>query len=41
MPDLSVTVVYGESGKWLYYEQDGYAITLYNFLGGKKSLEEL
>ena len=40
-PDLSVTVVYGESEKWLYYEQDGYAITLYNYLGGKMSLERI
>ena len=44
LPDFSVTVLYegeAEKEKWLYYEQDGFVITLANFLHGKKEAEEI
>lgn len=40
MPDFDVTVVYEgniESQEWLYYEQDGFVVTLGNWLNGKMS----
>ena len=40
MPDFDVTVVYEgniESQKWLYYEQDGFVVTLGNWLNGRMS----
>jgi hypothetical protein len=44
MPDYSVTVVYeGEiaQNEWLYYEQDGFAITLANWLNGRLPMEQI
>lgn len=42
LPDFAVTVV-KEEGKeeWIYYEQDGFLITLANYLRGKKDLMQL
>lgn len=42
LPDFSITVVKeeGEAG-WLYYEQDGFLITLANLLHGIYGMEEL
>lgn len=40
MPDFDVTVVYEgniESQEWLYYEQDGFVVTLSNWLNGRMS----
>ena len=40
MPDFDVTVVYEgniESQEWLYYEQDGFVVTLGNWLNGRLS----
>lgn len=40
MPDFDVTVVYEgniESQEWLYYEQDGFVVTLDNWLNGRMS----
>lgn len=40
MPDFDVTVVYEgniESQEWLYYEQDGFVVTLGNWLNGGMS----
>lgn len=44
MPDFDVTVVYEGNvteSEWLYYEQDGFAITLANWLSGKLDMEIL
>jgi len=44
MPDVAVTVVYEEDAdrtEYIYFESDGMETTLYNFLGGKKSPEEI
>ncbi len=47
MPDFAVTVVYEgdiESKEWLYYEQDGFVVTLANWLNGRlpvKQIEQL
>jgi hypothetical protein len=44
MPDYSVTVVYeGEiaQNEWLYFEQDGFAITLANWLNGRLPMEQI
>ena len=47
MPDFDVTVVYEgniESQEWLYYEQDGFVVTLGNWINGRMSggqIEEL
>lgn len=40
IPDFDVTVVYEgniESQEWLYYEQDGFVVTLGNWLNGRMS----
>lgn len=40
MPDFDVTLVYEgniESQEWLYYEQDGFVVTLGNWLNGRMS----
>ena len=40
MPDFDVTVVYEgniDSQEWLYYEQDGFVVTLGNWLNGRMS----
>ncbi len=44
MPDFDVTVVYEgqlEDDMWLYYEQDGMAVTLGNWLNGRLSMDEI
>lgn len=44
MPDFAVTVVYeGDkpSEEWLYYEQDGFVVTLANWLNGRMSAEQI
>lgn len=44
MPDFDVTVVYEGTvteSEWLYYEQDGFAITLANWLSEKLDMEIL
>jgi hypothetical protein len=44
LPDYAVTVVYeGEiaQDEWLYYEQDGFAITLANWLNGRMPMEQI
>jgi hypothetical protein len=44
LPDYSVTVVYeGEiaQNEWLYFEQDGFAITLANWLNGRLPMEQI
>ena len=40
LPDFAVTVIReeGQDG-WLYYEQDGFLITVANFLHGKSNLD--
>ena len=42
LPDFAVTVV-KEQGQeeWIYYEQDGFLITLANYMRGKKDLIQL
>lgn len=47
LPDFSVTVIKevaeketGE-GDWLYYEQDGFVITLANYLNGKMEISRI
>lgn len=40
MPDFDVTIAYEgniESQEWLYYEQDGFVVTLDNWLNGRLS----
>jgi len=40
LPDFAVTVVKEEGqDEWLYYEQDGFLITLANYLHGRTSLD--
>lgn len=42
LPDFAVTVVKEEGEEeWLYYEQDGFAITLVNYLHGEMDLEQV
>lgn len=42
LPDFSVTVVKEEGEEeWIYYEQDGFVITLANFLHGKMDIGQL
>ena len=49
MPDFDVTVVYEgnlsessrENPDWLYFEQDGFVVTLGNWLNGRMSLGDL
>ena len=42
LPDFAVTVVKEEGHEeWIYYEQDGFVITLANYLHGKMKLEHL
>lgn len=42
LPDFSVTVVKEEEEEeWIYYEQDGFVITLANFLHGKMDIGQL
>lgn len=40
LPDFAVTVIKEEGQEeWIYYEQDGFLITLANFLHGKTDLD--
>lgn len=40
LPDFAVTVVKEEGqDEWLYYEQDGFLITLANYLHGKTDMD--
>lgn len=39
LPDFSVTVI--KEGDWLYYEQDGFVITLANYLHGKMDISRI
>lgn len=40
LPDFAITVVKEErQDEWLYYEQDGFLITLANYLHGKTDLD--
>ena len=44
MPDADVTVVYDGNvteSEWLYYEQDGFVMTLANWLNGRLDMEIL
>lgn len=44
LPDVAVTVFYEKGGdleKYLYFESDRMEVSLYNWLGGKKSLGEI
>lgn len=44
MPDFDVTVVYEGNvteSEWLYYEQDGFVMTLANWLNGRLDMEIL
>jgi len=44
MPDFSVTVIYEgdiEGKEWLYYEQDGFVVTLANWLNGRLSATQI
>ena len=42
LPDFAVTVVKEEGQEeWIYYEQDGFVITLANYLHGKTDLAHL
>ncbi len=46
MPDFSVSIIYDseetDPNKYLYWEQDGYQVTLFNFFSKEgKSLDEL
>ncbi|MDE6231949.1 MAG: hypothetical protein K2M60_01175 [Lachnospiraceae bacterium] len=47
LPDFSITVLKEETGKktkegeWLYYEQDGFVITLFNYLHGKTDINQI
>lgn len=44
MPDFAVTVIYEgdiEGKDWLYYEQDGFVVTLANWLNGRLPVEQI
>lgn len=44
LPDFAVTVIYEgkkPEGEWLYYEQDGFAVTLANWLCGQMPMEQI
>ena len=44
MPDFAVTVIYEgdiEGKEWIYYEQDGFVVTLANWLNGRLPMEEI
>lgn len=44
MPDFDVTVLYKDeivADKWIYYEQDGFCISLGNWLNGRLSMGEI
>lgn len=44
MPDFAVTVLYEgdiEGKDWIYYEQDGFVVTLANWLNGRLPVEQI
>lgn len=44
MPDLAVTVIYEgdiENKEWIYYEQDGFVVTLANWLNGRLPVDQI
>lgn len=44
MPDFAVTVIYEgdiEGKDWIYYEQDGFVVTLSNWLNGRLPVEQI
>lgn len=44
MPDFDVTVLYEEelmADKWIYYEQDGFTVTLANWLNGRLPISDI
>ena len=44
MPDFAVTVICEgdiENKEWLYYEQDGFAVTLANWFNGRLPVEQI
>lgn len=44
MPDFAVTVIYEgdiDSKDWIYYEQDGFVVTLANWLNGRLPVEQI
>lgn len=44
MPDFDITVLYEgelEADKWIYYEQDGFVVTLANWLNSRLTLSDI
>lgn len=44
MPDFDVTVLYEDeltADKWIYYEQDGFTVTLANWLNGRLPISNI
>ena len=44
MPDFDVTVLYKDeivADKWIYYEQDGFTVTLANWLNGRLPISNI
>ena len=44
MPDFDVTVLYEEeldTEQWIYYEQDGFVVTLGNWLNGRLPISNI
>lgn len=44
MPDFDVTVLYEDeltADKWIYYEQDGFTVTLVNWLNGRLPISNI
>ena len=46
LPDFSITIIMEadterRKGKWIYYEQDGFEITLANYFSGKMAMEAI
>lgn len=44
MPDFDVTVLYEDelmTDKWIYYEQDGFTVTLANWLNGRLPISNI
>lgn len=46
LPDFSITIIMESDterreGKWIYYEQDGFEITLANYFSGKMAMETI
>ena len=44
MPDFDVTVLYEDelmTDEWIYYEQDGFTVTLANWLNGRLPISNI